>query len=88
MRRARCCTSCTPIPGQRAGPVSMPCFFWYLTLHFTRSVAMCQLYSDIFANDISHTGNTCSRSLPITPTYSSRPSTNCSTIAGVPMCRG
>ena len=61
----------------------MPCFFWYLTLHFTRSVAMRQLLSGNLANDISHTGNTCSRSLPITPTYSSRPSMNSSTIAGV-----
>ena len=63
----------------------MPCRFWYLTLHFTRSVAMRQLLSDILANDISHTGNTRRRWLPMTPTYSSRPSMNCSTIAGVRM---
>ena len=43
-----------------------------------------QRLSGICANDISHTGNTSSRSLPITPTYSSRPSMNCSTMAAVP----
>jgi hypothetical protein len=37
----------------------------------------------MFANVISHTGSTCARWLPITPQYSSRPSTNCSTIASV-----
>ena len=46
----------------------MPCFFWYCVLHFTRSVAMRQLLSGICANDISHTGKTSSRSLPMTPT--------------------
>ena len=61
----------------------MPCFFWYLTLHLTRSVAIFQLFSGIFENDISHTGNVCRRSLPITPQYSSRPSMNSSMIAGV-----
>jgi hypothetical protein len=44
---------------------------------------MCQRFSGIFANDISHTGQTSSRSLPITPTYNSRPSTNCSMMAAV-----
>ena len=43
----------------------MPCFFWYCVLHFTRSVAMRQRFSGICANDISHTGSTSSRSLPM-----------------------
>ncbi len=46
----------------------MPWRFWYRVLHFTRSVAMRQRLSAMPANDISHTGNTSSRSLPRTPT--------------------
>ena len=36
----RCCTCSATSDGSTAAAVSMPCFFWYATLHFTRSVAI------------------------------------------------
>ena len=62
----------------------MPCFFWYLRLHFSRSVAIFRDSSGIFVNSSSQMGMVSSWWFPITPTYSSRPSMNRSTRASVP----
>ena len=36
----------------------MPCFFWYVRLHFRRSVAILRWSSGIFVKSSSHTGST------------------------------
>ena len=46
----------------------MPYFFWYFTLHFTRSVAIRLAPSGMFVKNSSHTGSACSVWLPRMPT--------------------
>ena len=64
---------------------SMPRLARYLPLHLALKVAIRPSTLGSLLKTISMGGSALGRSLPMTPTYSSRPSMNSSTMASVPI---